>query len=128
MVPIDEFYSLTLEADRALMSDTTRGDPELEPFCLRIVALTENYPELRSEFVQGFKTVVNNADRGAWEIILLCMHILRWPEIREWAEASHVKCIQANDWRGEPVFRRIMDAYKDNWDEDGIYQCLRKQA
>src|SRR5690349_3661727 len=128
MTPVEEFYHLALEADRKLGSKESRGDPELEPFCLRIVALARAHPDLRTEFANAFKKIVRDRELGAWETILLCMHILRWPEIKDWATSCHTECIATNDWRGEPVYRQILEAYEENWDVDGIFECLRKKA
>ena len=127
MTPIEEFYRLAKDADRAVMSEDTRGDPDLEPFCLQIVDLTRRHPELRKEFVHGFQSVVRERSLGAWEIIMLCMHILRWPEIRSWAESRRQECVVANDWRGEPVYRQIIEAFEDGWDEYGIFDCLKAE-
>jgi hypothetical protein len=128
MKPIEEFYHLAKEAELKSRSEDWRGDPDLEPFCLRIVELARAYPELRLEIGDGFKKVVRDRALGDWEIILLCMHILRWPEIKDWAECRRRECIASSDWRGEPVYRRILEAFEDGWGRDEIYACLPKRA
>ena len=55
MMPLEEFYRLAIDADRALRSKETCGDPDLEPFCLRIVDLARANPELRTQFVDAFQ-------------------------------------------------------------------------
>jgi len=128
MKPIEEFFHLAREAELKSHSEDWRGDPDMEPFCLRIVELARAHPQLRSDFGEGFKKVVRDHTLGDWEIILLCMHILRWSEIKDWAEMRRRECIAKNDWRGEPVYRRILEAFEEDWDQDGIYECLRKKA
>jgi hypothetical protein len=128
MTPIDQFYKLARDADATQKSEDTRGFPDLEPFCLKIIDLTKTHPTFRADFVDAFKSVVNDASLGAWEIIMLCMHLLRWPEIRDWSEKRRSECIAANDWRGEPVFGAILAAFDDNWEDAEFYECLRNQA
>ena len=126
MKPIEEFFHLAHEAELISHTVDWRGDPDMEPFCLRIVELARAHPELRSEFSDGFKMIVHDHRLGDWEIILLCMHILRWPEIKDWADIRRRECIAMNDWRGEPVYRRILEAFEEDWGEDGVFECLRK--
>jgi len=128
MHPIEEFKQLAIEANHKLLSEGSCGDADLEPFCLRIVDIATRHPEFRTELVDGFKNIVRDRDAGAWEIILLCMHILRWPEIMNWAKGRHEECVATDDWRGEPVYRAILEAFEDNWPDDGIYACLNSNA
>jgi hypothetical protein len=128
MNPIEEFFHLAQEAQRKSHTEGWRGDLDTEPFCLRIIQLARAHPELRSEFGAGFKRLVHDHSLGDWEVVLLCMHILRWPEIKDWAETQRRDSVAKNDWRGEPVYRRILEAFDENWGGNEVYACLRKKA
>jgi len=117
MNPVQKFYLLAFEAEQKLVSEVSRGDPELKPYCLSIVTLTLEHPELRADFVAGFQRIVTEPSLGPWEILLPCMHILKWNEIKEWAQRLHTDCIDRHDFRGEPVYRDILEAFSDDWDD-----------
>ena len=126
MSPIEELYRLALAAELKTRSEDWRGSPDMEPFCLRIVELARAHPELRSGFILGFQRIVRERGLGDWEIIILCMHLLRWPEIKAWAEEQHRTCIAEQDWRGDSVYRCILEAFEDDWDERQIFAYFRR--
>jgi hypothetical protein len=128
MSPREEILRLAKEADAALKKPDSSGMPNIEAHCYAIVKIACECTPQRPEICAAFQRILTEPDAGAWEVLMLSMHLLRWPEMKEWFEKKHRECITANDWRGEPVYRAILDAFSDDWDDRDMYPSLAKKA
>jgi hypothetical protein len=102
--------------------------PDIEAHCYAIVRIARECPEQRQEICGAFQRLLIDRSTGAWEVMMLVMHLLRWPEMKEWFEDKHRECIAAEDWRGEPVYRAILEAFADDWDDRDMFPSLAKNA
>jgi hypothetical protein len=127
MNPAAEICRLAKEAVIILMREDSRGMPDIEPYGVAMVELARAHPEHRAEICAAFQRVMA-PDGGAWEVLLLPMHLLRWPEMREWFDTKRRDCIAASDWRGEPIYRKLVDAFDDHWENRDFYEMFKRPA
>src|SRR5688500_9494061 len=88
------------------------------------------HPASRSEFAKEFVALVEDEtfSPGA-PFIEFCMHELRWNEVRAEIDRLHSQAIAKPDWRAEPYFRHLTEAFNEDWpDADDIYASYFRQG
>ena len=128
MTPIEEILRLAREAEVSLKRADSRGIPDIESSGLRIVEVACEHPEMRVEICHTFKHILTKPDEFSWEVLPLVMHSLRWPEMRTWVEDRHGDCITSNNWRGEPVYRHLLGAFKADWVDRDLYETFKQKV
>jgi hypothetical protein len=109
---IQVFYDLCKEADRAL--DQTNKYPEDE--FDRVIDHVTRHPERRNELAAAFLKVLGEPYFVDPELVEYCMHVLRWPEVKNAAEA---RMLVEKDLRARPGLGRVIHSFSDDWDTDG---------
>jgi hypothetical protein len=126
MTPLEEFWSLCKQAEDAYGSPESTGTPDLEPFGLRILELVRAHPELRTEFERAFCELWRRPDVGPWELVMFCMHSLRWPEVQRYYERELQRTIAQEDFRAHPIARDIVDSFRDDWEDRDLFPFYDK--
>ena len=104
---------------KALAGRDVFGADEVLPHAVKALQLVRAHPELRSAFGEEF---IRMSAYAPPEFIEICMHELRWPEVRDEFSRRQSLAIAENDWRAEPVFRGYLAAFEDDWtDADDFY-------
>jgi len=47
----------------------------------------------------------------------VCMHALRWTNVKLAFEQHHREVVAQNDWRRESYYRHCLDAFEDEWED-----------
>jgi hypothetical protein len=108
------------------MAFVDKIDAEQEMACfLRAV---KAHPELRAFATNLF--IAAFADDfymkwPPWELLQFCMHDLRWPEIRDFVRAKLEEDVEKHGSRSSPVWRHILEAFEDNWEEARFYEYFK---
>jgi len=126
MTPLEDFWSLCRQAEDVYGSAESTGTPDLEPFGLRILQLVGAHPELRREFEDAFCELWRRPDAGPWELVMFCMHSLRWPRVQEYYERELQSAITREDWRAHPIARDIVAAFHDDWEDRDLFPFYDK--
>ena len=126
MNPLEEFWSFCRQAKNAYSSAESTGTPSLEPFGLRILELVRLHPENRAEFERAFCELWKRPDAGPWELVMFCMHSLRWSEAQQYYERELQSAIARQDWRAIPVARGILDSFRDDWENRDLFPFYGK--
>jgi len=116
MTPIEQIRNLKQQADSA--NAESFDQTSIIPFATQALQVISDHPDLRVSFEDVF------LERPvSWEFVSFCAHCLRWPTLKERVEFLHAEAISKNDWRAEPCFRHILDAFADDWeDAQDIYK------
>ncbi|QKY12154.1 hypothetical protein [Janthinobacterium lividum] len=108
-----------LDAETVL--DTQYSFELAEPNYVRCLQLINAAPEQHGPFVEllismFLERVVSE------EPIAVLMHVLRWPEIREWAE-DQLRSLDNPIAYGRPL-EKIIAAFDDQWENREIYKMF----
>jgi hypothetical protein len=122
----DEIMRLAQEADVAMVSESSRGLPDIEPHCLSIVKIARDHPEQRQAVIEAIQRIGTGRGTGAWEVLLLVVHLLRWPDLKEFYKNKRDDALRRQDWRGEPVYRQILEAFSEKWEDRDMYEMFNK--
>lgn len=94
--------------------------PEVLPFAAKAIELIGSFPAMREDFEREFKTMRAYAPR---EFVQVCMHALRWPELRSFFEQQFRLAIVQNDWSAIADYGKYLDAFEDDWEDAGTFYC-----
>jgi hypothetical protein len=128
MSPLEQFWSLCQQAEMAMRSPNSRGTPDLERFGLEILNLIEGHSDIRTDFEAAFCELWQRTPDTPWEIVMFCMHTLRWLNVRRFYEQQLQSAVARQDWRAEPVARRILDSFNDEWEDRDLFPYYDKPA
>uniref|UniRef100_UPI0010466917 hypothetical protein n=1 Tax=unclassified Variovorax TaxID=663243 RepID=UPI0010466917 len=104
---------------KALAGRDVFGADEILPHAVKALQLVRDHHELRLAFGEEFIRISAYAPP---EFIEICMHELRWPEVRDEFSLRQSKALAEDDWRAELVFRGYLAAFEDGWtDADDFY-------
>jgi hypothetical protein len=112
VTPVDHVIQLAREAEAKL--SVTFNAPDVLPFASAALEVIAAHPKLQSEFEAAFLEMPTYA---ATEFVEVCMHVLRWPNVRAEYEARQRSAIARNDWRTEPVYRHYLEAFESDWED-----------
>ncbi len=113
MDPILQFREII---DRAKVAE--RHDPigwELARFGAEIVQLVRSHPKSQRSFEIEFISLVDSDPGGPF--LEFCMHALRWRAVWAAIEQRHSAAIARNDFRAEPYYRYLLEAFREDWDD-----------
>jgi hypothetical protein len=110
MDALQSFRAVLSAAGRELGS--TCGAPDAIPFASKLVELAEANPGLRTELANELRSQVGIAPL---EVLEICMHALRWSELKEYFQERQRQAFESNDWRAEPYFRGLISAFDSDW-------------
>ena len=120
-----DFRARIAEIDAAIAADDG-----YEPLLVDLLRHIEAHPEGRTEFVDVFLSILGTPGHepldAPWEVLSFCMHALRWPEVKEAAEAALRERVRANDWRAVNIFQDYVNAFEDDWTTAVVFQHFRK--
>lgn len=94
---------------------------ELEPRLSEILTLIMENPLEREQFVRLFVNMLQGQHESPEWLIAYCMRTLRWPEIKQAAEAVRV----SNDAKRLPLAWEVLDAYEDDDEWFGVHLFKR---
>ena len=121
--PIQQLEQLARDAAAKLTE--TFNAPDVLPFASKAIEMIEAHPSLQSDFEQAFLAMTPYAPS---EFIQVCMHAFRWPTVKKEFEVRCRAAVMRNDWRAEPVYRHILDAFEPDWeDAQDFYLSYFKQ-
>ncbi len=111
MTPVEQLVQLAREAEAKL--SVIFDAPDALPFASEAFEIIAANPELQGEFEAAFLEMPPYAPT---EFVEVCMHVLRWPNVRVEFEARQRAAIARNDWRTEPVYRHYLEAFEPDWE------------
>ncbi|MDI9855178.1 hypothetical protein [Comamonas sp. 17RB] len=114
------------------LADPTLGEDELEPLYEEVLGFLEAHPAHRVELAQRLINVMGayRFGRERSEALLpstaiaYSMHVLRWPEVREFAEQEHRDFYAP---KMETLMTSIMDAFEDDWEDRDFYKRFQSE-
>jgi hypothetical protein len=112
MEPLREFREIVSTAAREF--GPASGAPEIIPFGAALVSLARRNPELREQMEAEFIASIGSAPV---ELLEFCMHALRWENLMTYFKSQQVAAIARNDWRAEPFYRWLLEAFDDDWED-----------
>jgi hypothetical protein len=112
MNAIEKFRQIASEATEAFKPES--GAPEIIPYGAAIVQLVRSYPEQQKFFEAEFIALTKTAPP---ELLEFCMHALRWDSLHQYFKQRHNEAVSRNDWRAEPCYRHIVEAFEENWED-----------
>ncbi|WP_027469771.1 hypothetical protein [Deefgea rivuli] len=115
MDAIEKIQELARDADIAITESANVATAI--PFCIEALTIINGHPHLRTQFV-GALTQINYP-----EFPSICIHALRWPELKVAFEEKYSKAVSMNDWRGESAIRPILEAFDDDWSDAKDFYC-----
>jgi hypothetical protein len=116
VTPVDQVIQLARDADAKLR--VSFDAPDVLPFASAALELIAAHPELRADFESVFLEMPPYAPT---EFVEVCMHALRWPNVRQEFEARCRAAVARNDWRAEPVYRHYLEAFEPDWEDAGDF-------
>lgn len=119
---IDALKSELLAAENIL--NTEYSFEKAEPNYLRCIDIIKSAPEMRPQFVSLF-TLLFNANEVSDEPLAFLMHVLRWPEVRAWAENSLRR--MPNPIATGQSLEKIIKAFSDDWENQEFYESFSKK-
>ena len=112
MDPVARFRELVSSAAEGFRPHSDA--PEIIPFGTDILNLVRAHPEAQTLFEQEFIAATRVAPP---ELLEFCMHALRWPRLRAHFQEQQDAAIARNDWRAEPYYRHLLEAFDDDWQD-----------
>lgn len=112
MTAVANLISLAKAAEAHI--GTSFNAPDVLPYAADALTLIAANPDLRAEFESEFLAMHSYAPS---EFVEVCMHALRWPDVRKEFEKRQREAIEKNDWRSEPVYRHYLEAFEDDWED-----------
>jgi len=112
MNPITQFREIVAAAGKAFRPES--GAPEIIPFGAALVELVRANPREREAFEREF---MESTAVAPPELLEFCMHALRWESLRTVFRERQDAAIARNDWRSEPYYRHLLEAFDDEWED-----------
>jgi len=112
MTPVEQLVQLAREAESKL--SVTFDAPDVLPFAAEALEVIAANPQLQAEFEAVFLEMPPYAPT---EFVEVCMHALRWPNVRMEFESRQRAAVIRNDWRAEPVYRHYLEAFEPDWED-----------
>ncbi|PZP90590.1 MAG: hypothetical protein DI587_38235 [Variovorax paradoxus] len=112
MEPLPEFREIVSTAVREF--GPASGAPEIIPFGAALVSLARRNPELREQMEAEFIACLGHAPL---ELLEFCMHALRWENLKAYFQSQQSAAIAKDDWRAEPFYRSLVEAFDDDWED-----------
>lgn len=119
---IDAFKSELLAAESIL--NTEYSFEKAEPNYMRCLDIIESAPHMRPQF-SALLTSLFDANEVSDEPLAFLMHVLRWPEVREWAESS-IRQMPNPIATGRPL-EKVIEAFSDDWENQEFYELFNKK-
>ena len=110
MTAVDKFREIAAQAIAQDRVDSSA--PDIIPFGAAMVELAQTHPADQSAFEAEFIALTKKAPP---ELLEFCMHALRWESLRSYFQERQKDAIATNDWRAEPFYRHLVEAFDDNW-------------
>ena len=108
-----EFYRL---CDLATEAEDTIFDRFHEPEYSIVLEHLHRHPDRRYRFGAELIEMSQFPGQVSADLVAFCMHELRWPEVK----AAASQALEATgDPRGKRVNRVIIEAFDDDWDDEG---------
>ena len=119
MTPIEEFREIVLAASQAFLPES--GTDEIIPFGASLVELVRSNPSEQREFEREF---IASSKIAPPELLEFCMHALRWESLKAYFVAQQRSAIERSDWRAEPFYRHLAEAFEDDWEDAKTFYAL----
>jgi hypothetical protein len=108
--PSDQLVELAKRAEAKLSE--VFDVPAVLPFASEAVDLARTHPDSRHDFENEFTAMRALAPV---EFVQVCMHALRWPNLRTIFEERSRLAIEQNDWSAIADYGKYLDAFEDDW-------------
>lgn len=95
-----------------------------EPNYIRCLDIIKSAPEMRPQFAK-LLTSLFDANEVGDEPLAFLMHVLRWPEVREWAE-NNMRRMANPIATGRPL-EKVIEAFSDDWENQEFYELFAKK-
>ncbi len=95
-----------------------------EPNYLQCLDIIKGAPEMRPQFVD-LMTSLFDVNAVSDESVAFLMHVLRWPEVREWAENS-IRQMPNPIATGRPL-EKVIEAFSDDWENQEFYELFAEK-
>ncbi|KQV51515.1 MULTISPECIES: hypothetical protein [unclassified Duganella] len=111
-----------LEAEHIL--NTVYSFERAEPNYIRCLEIIRGAPEMRHQ-VFKLLTSLFEANLISDEPLAFLMHVLRWSEVREWAEIN-IRMMSNPIATGRPL-EKVIEAFDDDWENQEFYELFSKK-
>jgi hypothetical protein len=105
-------------------------DPlDAEPEMAKFLHAVKRFPEERAFVVQLFRGSFGESFYMRHEpsqLLMFCMHDLRWPEVREFITARRNAEIEKRESRVSGVWSDILESFEDDWEPAKHYAEYKK--
>lgn len=119
---VDALKSELLAAENILK--TEYSFEKAEPNYLKCLQIIRSAPEMRPQFAELLKLLFDTNEVSD-EPIAFLMHVLRWSEVRAWAEQK-MRQMHAPIATGRPL-EKIIEAFNDDWENQEFYELFAKK-
>ncbi|MGJ7575758.1 hypothetical protein ACSFBX_34955 [Variovorax sp. RB2P76] len=116
MSPVERVIELAKAANAKI--EATFNAPDVLPFTSDALEVIQDNPDLQADFEEVF---LHMGGYAPTEFVEVCMHALRWPNVKQGFERSYRQAVDSNDWRAEPVYRHYLEAFEDDWESEEFY-------
>ena len=106
--------------------DPLDAEPEMASFLHAV----KHYPEERAFVVQLFRDSFSESFYMRHEpsqLLMFCMHDLRWPEVREFIIARRNAEIEQRGSRVSGVWSDILESFADDWEPAKHYEEYKRE-
>ena len=119
---IDTLKSELLAAENIL--NTEYSFEKAEPNYMRCLDIINSAPNMRPQFSE-LLTSLFDADEVSDEPLAFLMHVLRWHEVREWAERS-IRQMPNPITTGRSL-EKVIEAFSNGWENQEFYELFTKK-
>jgi hypothetical protein len=119
---IEALKSELLAAENIL--NTEYSFEKAEPNYVKCLDIINSAPEMRQQFA-GLLTSLFDDGRVSEEPLAFLMHVLRWVEVRNWAEDS-IREMPNPIATGRPL-EKVIEAFSDDWENQEFYELFAKK-
>lgn len=116
---VDMLKSELLAAENIL--NTEYSFEKAEPNYLRCLEIINGAPEMRQQFAV-LMTSLFETDQVSDEPLAFLMHVLRWREVRDWAE-DKLREMPNPIATGRPL-EKVLEAFNDDWENREFYDLF----
>ncbi len=82
-----------------------------EPVLQEALSIVQSCPEQQSQFEKAFISILADPEHYSPLVVEYCMHVLRFPAVRQYVEAR----LSRDPLRIDSNARHVLDAYSDRW-------------
>ena len=91
--------------------DATTDYKAAKPALREALKIVQSCPEQQPEFEKAFIAILEDTEHYSYLVVTYCMHWMRFPAVREYAEARMAR----DPYRVDSTARHVVEACSDQW-------------